>query len=92
VTADGKVQQRVLKVERSIGNSWLVNQGVTDGDRVIVEGVQRVRDGQDVNVALVTVDDASGNLEQASAADAPQSGQRSKADGTDEAAVTGSTN
>ncbi|NTJ65745.1 efflux RND transporter periplasmic adaptor subunit [Agrobacterium rhizogenes] len=92
VNADGKIQQRVLTVQRSIGNSWLVGNGVGEGDRVVVEGIQRVRDGQEVNVALVTVDDASGNLEQASAAGASQSGQQSKADGTDRGAVTGSTN
>ena len=92
VSADGKIQQRVLTVQRSIGNSWLVGKGVEEGDRVVVEGIQRVRDGQEVNVALVTVDDASGNLEQASAAGTSQSGQQSKADGTDKGAVTGSTN
>ncbi|WP_348649732.1 efflux RND transporter periplasmic adaptor subunit [Rhizobium sp. BK602] len=65
VNADGKVQQRVLKVQRSIGNSWLVNSGLTDGDRVVVEGVQRVRDGQDVNATAVTIDDATGEVKQA---------------------------
>ncbi|MBB3456846.1 membrane fusion protein (multidrug efflux system) [Rhizobium sp. BK313] len=71
VAADNKVQQRVLKVQRSIGNSWLVNEGMKDGDRVIVEGGQRVRDGQDVNVAAVTIDDATGELKQAAADSKP---------------------
>ncbi|MBB3612641.1 membrane fusion protein (multidrug efflux system) [Rhizobium sp. BK602] len=66
VNADGKVQQRVLKVQRSIGNSWLVNEGMTDGDRVIVEGLQRVRDGQEVKVDDVKVNDATGELSQVS--------------------------
>ncbi|SCB30353.1 efflux RND transporter periplasmic adaptor subunit [Rhizobium hainanense] len=92
VSADGKIQQRVLTVQRSIGNSWLVGNGIEEGDRVVVEGIQRVRDGQEVNVALVTVDDASGNLEQASATGASQSAQLSKANGADKGAVTGSTN
>jgi membrane fusion protein (multidrug efflux system) len=92
VNADGKVQQRVLNIQRSIGNSWLVSGGVQEGDRVVVEGVQRIRDGQEVNVASVTIDDATGNLQQASAADTPKSGQQSKADGTDATVVTGSTN
>ncbi|MCZ3374678.1 MULTISPECIES: efflux RND transporter periplasmic adaptor subunit [Rhizobium] len=92
VSADGKIQQRVLTVQRSIGNSWLVGKGVEEGDRVVVEGIQRVRDGQEVNVALVTVDDASGNLEQASAAGTAQAGQQAKADGADKSTVTGSTN
>lgn len=67
VTADGKVQARTLSVQRSIGNSWLVNQGLQDGDRIIVEGGQRVKDGQEVNVSMVTIDDATGDIKQASA-------------------------
>lgn len=66
---DGKVQQRTLTVQRSIGNSWLVNAGVKDGDRVIVEGAQRVRDGMDVTVAAVTIDDATGLIKQAAGGD-----------------------
>ncbi|MBB3286493.1 membrane fusion protein (multidrug efflux system) [Rhizobium sp. BK347] len=71
VAADGKVHQRVLKVQRSIGNSWLVNEGLADGDRVIVEGTQRVRDGQEVNVSPVTIDDATGEVKQAAADSKP---------------------
>lgn len=67
VTADNKVQQRVLKVQRSIGNSWLVSEDIKDGERVIVEGSQRVRDGQEVSVSPVTIDDATGEVKQATA-------------------------
>jgi membrane fusion protein (multidrug efflux system) len=90
VSADGKVQERVLAVQRSIGNSWLVNEGLKDGDQVIVEGSQRVRDGQDVTVASVTIDDASGELKQASANDGKSSDQ-SKLDEADKSVTTGST-
>jgi len=88
VTAEGKVQQRVLKVERSIGNSWLVNQGVADGDRVIVEGVQRVRDGQEVTVSPVTIDDATGEVKQA-AADSKPSTEQAGLEKTDMKAASG---
>lgn len=70
VSTDGKVQRRTLSVQRSIGNSWLVAGGINDGDRVIVEGIQRVRDGQDVKVDDVTLDDATGEIKQADAAEA----------------------
>jgi len=70
VSPDGKVQRRTLSVQRSIGNSWLVAGGIDDGDRVIVEGIQRVRDGQDVKVDDVTLDDATGEIKQADAAEA----------------------
>ncbi|MDK4739589.1 MULTISPECIES: efflux RND transporter periplasmic adaptor subunit [unclassified Rhizobium] len=72
VTADNKVQQRVLKVQRSVGNSWLVNEGMQDGDRLVVEGSQRVRDGQEVNVAAVTIDDATGEVKQVAGEPAEQ--------------------
>jgi membrane fusion protein (multidrug efflux system) len=54
VGADGKVEQRVLTTDRAIGNDWLVTKGVKDGDKVIVEGVQKVRPG-----AVVTIKEAA---------------------------------
>ncbi|KQS77094.1 hemolysin D [Rhizobium sp. Leaf384] len=66
VMPDGKVEERVLKVDRSIGNSWLVADGIKDGERVVVEGYQRVRAGQEVTTSDVIVNDATGELEQAS--------------------------
>jgi membrane fusion protein (multidrug efflux system) len=43
--ADDKVAVRPLKVSRSVGDSWLVDEGLATGDRVIVEGVQKVKPG-----------------------------------------------
>lgn len=65
VLPDGKIDERVLIVDRSIGNSWLVADGIKDGERVVVEGNQRVRAGQDVTTSDVIVNDATGELEQA---------------------------
>jgi membrane fusion protein (multidrug efflux system) len=48
VGADGKVERRTLVTDRSIGDSWLVTDGVAVGDRVIVDGLQRARPGQPV--------------------------------------------
>ena len=48
VAADGKVEQRVLSISRNVGNNWLVQSGIHDGDRVIVEGTLLVRPGQAV--------------------------------------------
>lgn len=48
VNAEGKAEQRLLEVNRDIGNQWLVSSGLTPGDRVIVEGTQRVRPGAPV--------------------------------------------
>ena len=48
VDRDGKVEQRLLETDRSIGDAWLVTAGIKAGDRVIVEGQQRVKPGQTV--------------------------------------------
>ncbi|MEJ2091806.1 MAG: efflux RND transporter periplasmic adaptor subunit [Syntrophobacterales bacterium] len=41
----GKVQQRLLSLNRAIGNEWLVSSGLSAGDRLIVEGMMKVRPG-----------------------------------------------
>ncbi len=75
VGADGKVEERVLAASRNVGNNWLVEQGVKDGDRVIVEGAQLVRAGQTVTGNEVTIDEASGELKAANRQAALPSGQ-----------------
>jgi membrane fusion protein (multidrug efflux system) len=50
VDGDGKVAQRMLTLDRAIGNRWLVTSGLAPGERVIVEGIQKVRPGVTVKV------------------------------------------
>jgi membrane fusion protein (multidrug efflux system) len=50
VDTDRKVQQRMITVDRTIGDKWLVSSGIAQGDRVIVEGMQKVRPGASVKV------------------------------------------
>jgi membrane fusion protein (multidrug efflux system) len=49
LTHDNKVEQRVLVTERAIGDRWLISDGLADGDRLIVEGTNKVRPGDAVN-------------------------------------------
>ncbi len=51
VDSQGKVQQRMLVLIRAIGNKWLVESGISAGDRLIVEGLQRVKPGIPVKIA-----------------------------------------
>lgn len=44
----GKVQQRMLKLNRALGDQWLVDSGLAPGDRLIVEGLMKVRPGAQV--------------------------------------------
>ena len=50
VNAEGKVELRDIKTDRTIGEKWLVTEGLQQGDRVIVEGLQNARPGADVEV------------------------------------------
>jgi len=43
--AEGKVVQRMLTLDRAIGDKWLISSGLAPGDRVIVEGMQMLRPG-----------------------------------------------
>jgi len=48
VGKDGKVEVRPVVVSRAIGDKWLVESGLAAGDRVIVEGLQKIRPGAPV--------------------------------------------
>jgi membrane fusion protein (multidrug efflux system) len=54
VGASDKVEQRILALDRAIGDRWLVAEGLRAGDRLIVEGIQRVRAGSSVKVVPFT--------------------------------------
>ena len=48
VGAEEKVEPRLIKVVRTVGDDWLVSDGLKAGDRVIVEGLQKARPGTQV--------------------------------------------
>ncbi|EKE84719.1 efflux RND transporter periplasmic adaptor subunit [Idiomarina xiamenensis] len=48
VNGEGKVEQRQVETARAIGNQWLISSGLQDGDKLIVEGIQKVRPGAPV--------------------------------------------
>ncbi|WP_226703121.1 efflux RND transporter periplasmic adaptor subunit [Microbulbifer elongatus] len=43
------VEARPVKVSQTVGSAWLVESGLKAGDRVIVEGLQKIRPGVVVN-------------------------------------------
>ncbi|SEO57180.1 MULTISPECIES: efflux RND transporter periplasmic adaptor subunit [unclassified Pseudomonas] len=48
LVVNGKVEQRVLTIDRAVGNQWWVKTGLNAGDQLIVEGGQKVRVGEAV--------------------------------------------
>ena len=48
VNAEKKIEQRLLTIDRALGNQWLVVSGIAAGDHLVVEGLQKVRAGMPV--------------------------------------------
>lgn len=57
VTADNKVETRTFEESDVSGNSWLVTDGINDGDKLIVDGFQWIGDGAPVAPVEATVDE-----------------------------------
>jgi len=53
VGSDNKVNVRIVKVGERIGSQWIIDSGVKSGEMVIVEGLQKVRDGSSVKPTLL---------------------------------------
>jgi membrane fusion protein, multidrug efflux system len=49
VEPDNKVRIQTVKLGPTVDNQWIVREGVMPGERVIVEGLQKVRPGTQVN-------------------------------------------
>ncbi|PBP38581.1 efflux transporter periplasmic adaptor subunit [Pseudomonas syringae] len=50
LVVDGKIEQRVISVDRTVGNQWWVSSGLKANDQVVVEGGQKTPVGTEVTV------------------------------------------
>jgi membrane fusion protein (multidrug efflux system) len=50
ISSDNKVHPVTIKAERTIGNAWLVSEGVTHGDKIVLEGFQKLKPGVLVDI------------------------------------------
>jgi membrane fusion protein (multidrug efflux system) len=50
-TVDGqnKAHLRTVQVGEQVGNDWLIEKGLAPGDRVVAEGIQKVKEGAEVD-------------------------------------------
>jgi membrane fusion protein, multidrug efflux system len=56
VGPNSKVELRRLHTERTIGENWLVTSGLNAGDKVIIDGLQKVAPGAEVKTVALDVD------------------------------------
>jgi RND family efflux transporter MFP subunit len=53
---DNKVSIRPVMAGETVGQEWVVTGNIKAGDRVVAEGVQKVRDGSEVNPTQMAAD------------------------------------
>jgi membrane fusion protein (multidrug efflux system) len=56
VGTNNKVELRTLHAERTIGENWLVTSGLSAGDKVIIDGLQKVAPGAEVKAVALGAD------------------------------------
>ena len=78
VKPDATVEQRMVKADERIGNLWLIKSGVKPGEKVIVDGIQKVRPGIQVTVKM-----AKPEAETLPVANMPPGGSKAKARGAE---------
>jgi membrane fusion protein (multidrug efflux system) len=57
VKTDNTVEQRMVKAGERVGNLWVIDSGVKPGERVIVEGLQKVQPGITVSAKTVKLEE-----------------------------------
>jgi membrane fusion protein (multidrug efflux system) len=69
VGKDGIVEQRSFVANEVVGDNWVLHEGVSEGDRVIVEGSMKAQPGSAVEATEVTINAENGlTIQSASAA------------------------
>jgi membrane fusion protein (multidrug efflux system) len=53
VTADDRAELRIIRADRAIGSEWLVKDGLKAGDKIVVEGWQKLNAGREVKAVEV---------------------------------------
>lgn len=59
VSQNNVVEQRALELDRVVDGSWLVSSGLNSGDKVIVEGLQKVRPGVQVSTVSTEAEETA---------------------------------
>ena len=59
VKPDATVEQRMVKAGERVGNLWIIESGLKPGEKVIVEGLQKVKPGVQVSAKTVKLEETS---------------------------------
>jgi membrane fusion protein, multidrug efflux system len=60
VNTESKAELRKVVTERTVGDQWVVSSGLASGDRLIVEGLSKIKPGQSVKPVATNLANADG--------------------------------
>lgn len=64
VGKDDKAESRPVKLGAKIGNLWLVEEGLSSTDRIVVEGVTKIQPGMALKVTMIGLADLQSPVKQ----------------------------
>jgi len=78
VKPDATVEQRMVKAGERVGNLWIIDSGLKPGEKVIVEGLQKVKPGVQVVAKTLKLDDETSPAPSAPPAESKAKGAERK--------------
>jgi membrane fusion protein, multidrug efflux system len=78
VKPDATVEQRMVKAGERVDNLWIIDSGLKPGEKVIVEGLQKVRPGVQVNAKTVKLEEVTSAAPNAPPAESKAKGAEGK--------------
>ena len=63
VGADGKSEARTVELGEKVGSYYIIKNGISAGDTVVVEGLSNLQEGKDLDVTMVTPEEMGFSLE-----------------------------
>ena len=56
VDSNNMIQTRDIQVGEKVGSSWMITEGLKPGEKVVYEGLQKVKDGATVKATVVKIE------------------------------------
>ena len=78
VKPDATVEQRMVKAGERVGNLWIIDSGLKPGEKVIVEGLQKVKPGVQVSAKTVKLEEKTSPAPSAPPAESKAKGAEAK--------------
>ena len=63
VSKEGKLEQRLIKVEAEVPRYFLVAEGLSDGETVLMEGLRKVQPGEHVEINALSTEQLKSTLQ-----------------------------